>query len=289
MPATNEPANEPATNEAVSGVAAGVPFIAVPPAGGPRPSAPAVVAWHMMDAPRTEAAFAAALPMNDLDAWRIYMGLPLSGSRLPEGGVDELMRLGYEDAVLNLQGPVVSQAVEEFPDAFATLRSRFDLGAGPIGLVGGSIGAAVALQVLLEQRVVASAAVLVSPLIQLRQSVDAMARQFGFTYTWSDESSRIAERLDVVARAAEFVEAGEPAVLLAVGEQDDADGFRVPAAALREKLRELYADDERIELVEIAGMGHALAEEPGVEPAPQTRYAAEVDRQAVAWLRTHLG
>jgi hypothetical protein len=35
-------------------------------------------------------------------------------------------------------------------------------------------------------------------------------------------------------------------------------------------------------------MGHALAEEPGTEPAPQTAHAAEVDRRAVAWLDRHL-
>jgi hypothetical protein len=36
-------------------------------------------------------------------------------------------------------------------------------------------------------------------------------------------------------------------------------------------------------------MGHALAEEPGIDPAPQSPQAAEVDRQAAGWLRRHLG
>ncbi|MDQ3931644.1 MAG: alpha/beta hydrolase, partial [Actinomycetota bacterium] len=104
---------------AITGEAAGVPFVAVPPANGPRPSAPVVVAWHLMDPPRTEAAFAAAVPLDGLDAWRIYLGLPMSGSRLPAGGFDEVMRLGYEDAVLNLQRPVIYGAAEEFGPAFA--------------------------------------------------------------------------------------------------------------------------------------------------------------------------
>jgi hypothetical protein len=38
----------------------------------------------------------------------------------------------------------------------------------------------------------------------------------------------------------------------------------------------------------VAGMGHALADEPGVEPAPQTPAAAEVDRHVAAWLRAAL-
>ena len=82
-----------------SGVAAGVPFLAIPPSTESRAAAPVVVAWQLMDPPRTEAAFAAAVPLAGLDAWRIYLGLPLTGSRLPPGGVDELMRFGYEDAV----------------------------------------------------------------------------------------------------------------------------------------------------------------------------------------------
>ena len=35
-------------------------------------------------------------------------------------------------------------------------------------------------------------------------------------------------------------------------------------------------------------MAHALADEPGIEPAPQTSHAAVVDRYAVEWLRQHL-
>jgi len=104
-----------ATSSPVSGTAAGVPFLALPPTGGTRPGASVVVAWHLMDPPRTEAAFAAALPLAGLDAWRIYLGLPMCGARLPAGGQDELMRLGYADAVLNLQGPIAAQGAEESP------------------------------------------------------------------------------------------------------------------------------------------------------------------------------
>ena len=47
----------------VTGVAAGVPFLAVPPESGPHADAPVVVAWHLLDPPRTEAALAASLPL----------------------------------------------------------------------------------------------------------------------------------------------------------------------------------------------------------------------------------
>jgi hypothetical protein len=45
----------------ISGTAAGVPFTALPPAGAVDGPAPLIVTWHMLDAPRTDAAFAAAL------------------------------------------------------------------------------------------------------------------------------------------------------------------------------------------------------------------------------------
>jgi DNA-binding SARP family transcriptional activator len=38
----------------------------------------------------------------------------------------------------------------------------------------------------------------------------------------------------------------------------------------------------------LEGMEHALAEEPGIDPAPQTEVAKRVDPIAAEWLREHL-
>lgn len=241
-----------------------------------------------MDAPRTEAAFAAALPLSGLDAWRVYLGLPLTGARLPEGGVDELMRLGYADAVLNLYGPVTQQAVQEFEPALAELRGRLGLAEGPVAVLGGSIGSAVAQLVLTESAVPVAAGVLVSPVAQIRPVVEALSQQFGVTYAWSAAAEAVARRLDFVARAGEFSSRGEPAVLLVVGEDDDADGFLAPVERLRDALHHRYADPAQVDLVTVPGMAHALAEEPGIDPAPQTAAAGQVDALAVGWLRRHL-
>ena len=276
----------------IRGVAADVPFLAVPPSSSPAPGAPVVVAWHLLDPPRTEAAFAAALPLAGLEAWRIYLGLPLSGARLPDGGFEELMRLGFEDAVLNLHGPIAAQAAEEFPNALAELRERLGLGRDPLAVVGGSIGSAVAQLALAETApdagIDVAAAVLISPIVQLVPVVDAMGRRFGVTYPWSPPSLEVARRLDFVARADEIARAGQPAVRLIVGAEDDAEGFLAPADRLRRALAERYDDPSRVDGVVVPGMGHALADEPGVEPAPQTPHGAAVDRLAVEWLRRHL-
>jgi pimeloyl-ACP methyl ester carboxylesterase len=272
--------------EPITGVAAGVPFLAVPPTGD-RESAPVVVAWHLMDPPRTEVAFAAAVPLNGLDAWRFYLGLPMSGSRSPAGGVDEVMRLGYEDAVLNLYEPVTVQAAEEFGPAFVELRDRFGCAPGPLGLLGGSHGSAVAQLVIAEQDADVAAAVLVSPVCELYSVVQAVATRFGFTYPWTDRSREVARRLDFVSRADE-VTARNPAVLLLVGEDDDVSGFREPATRMRSALAERLVPPDRAELALVPGMAHTFADEPGVEAAPQVPAAAEVDRLAAAWLGRHL-
>ena len=83
---TDTPSAEPITGTTSNGV----PFLAIPPTGD-RATAPIVVLWHLMDPPRTEAAFAAALPLDGLDAWKLYLGLPGFGPRSPEGGLDEIM------------------------------------------------------------------------------------------------------------------------------------------------------------------------------------------------------
>jgi pimeloyl-ACP methyl ester carboxylesterase len=99
----------------------------------------------------------------------------------------------------------------------------------------------------------------------------------------------VARRIDFVSRADEIAKRkDQPAVLLVVGEDDDIQGFREPAAELRAALADRYTDPDRVEMVLVPGMEHTLAEEPGVEPAPQTAHAAEVDRLAMQWLRRYL-
>jgi pimeloyl-ACP methyl ester carboxylesterase len=276
----------------ITGTAAGVPFVAFGPDTESASRAPVVIAWHLMAPPRSEAALAAALPLDGLDAWRIYLGLPMHGARSPEGGFGALMQLAAEDAVLKVHGPVATQAAEEFAPALAELRRQLDLRDGPVGLVGGSIGGAVAQLVLTDAAptagITVSAAVLVSPVTRLDAMVEAAGRQFGMTYPWTPPARAVADRLDFVARADDFVKAGQPAVQIIVGADDDREGFEAPATQLRDALSERYDDPSRVELRVVAGMGHGLAEEPGLEPAPQTPEAKIVDGFAVSWLARYL-
>ncbi|NIJ11482.1 dienelactone hydrolase [Saccharomonospora amisosensis] len=259
------------------GTAAGVPFVALPPADD-RTAAPLVVAWHLMSPPRSEQAMSAALPMAGLAAWRVYLGLPMSGERAPAAGEEEFFRLAAQDYVLNVAEPVTEQAAAEFPAVVAELRQRLSAADTPVGVLGGSAGATVALEVMARQDVPVDAAALVSPVTQLAPAVAANERNYGVTYHWSERSRAVARRYDFVRRAEELT--GH--VLLVVGERDDI-AFREPASALRDAL------GERARLVVIPGMEHALAEEPGIEQAPQTEHAALVDAEVTEWFRARLG
>jgi alpha-beta hydrolase superfamily lysophospholipase len=253
-------------SETIEGVAAGVPFVAVPPAD---PDAPAalVAGWHLMDVPASERAMAEAVPMAGLQAWRVYFGLPLSGARLPEGGPQEVFRRASEDAVLNVFEPVTEQAAGEFPAALAELRDRLPGATGPLGVFGGSAGAIVALEVLARGDAGIAAAAVASPVVQLAPMIAANERRFGVSYTWSERSRAVAARYDYVDRAAELT-----APLLLVTGADDDVAIREPAAALHEKLGS--------ELVTVEGMAH--------EFPPGTPEAARVDAAFTGWFARRL-
>ena len=274
----------------VTGAAAGVPYVALPPAGWQDggETAPLVIAWHLNDPPRSAAAMAAALPLAGVAAWRVYLDLPMHGRRQLPGGLEEFMRLGYQDAVLKAFEPQVSQAVEEFPAVLAALRAQLPVTDGPIGVAGASIGALPAQLVMAGGAAQVSAAVLISPVIQLAEVVAANERRFAVTYPWSEASRGVAARFDFVARAAETAALDpQPAILLVTGAEDD-PAFSRQAQRLHAELRRRYSDPDRVSLAVIPAMGHAFAAEPGLEPAPQTTEAKLVDAIVTGWFRQHL-
>jgi pimeloyl-ACP methyl ester carboxylesterase len=275
---------------ALRGIAADVPFVALPPAerrDGDE-AAPLIVAWHLNDPPRSAAAMASALPLAGVAAWRVYLDLPMHGRRQLPGGLDEFMQLGYEDAVLKAFEPQVSQAVAEVPAVLAELQARLPLTDGPIGLVGASIGTLPAQLVIAEGAARVAAAALISPVIQLAEVVAANERRFNVTYPWSDASRAVASQLDFFARALEIAARDpQPALLLITGAEDD-PAFRLQTQRLHSELRQRYKDPERLRQMSIPGMKHGFATEPGIEPAPQTTEAQLVDAATTNWFRGYL-
>lgn len=283
------------------GVAAGVPYVALRPARGRR--APLVVAWHQLDPPRTGQAMAAALPLARLAAWRVYLGLPITGARTPASGQNEFARLGAQDVAGEPAGAVVEQAFAEFPAAVTALRRKLPLDDGPIGLLGEGVGAAVALLALAESEVPVRAAALVSPAVQPQQVVATtrrrdnlcgrwtrVAARAGAGRSWSTGATRAgAGRLDFAARASEIAGRDpQPAVLLVTG-ADAGDGASESAERLWHTLADRYRVPGRVALVIMPGLAaHSLAGGPGIDPAPQTPGEARADAVITSWLARHL-
>ena len=260
--------------ETIIGTAAGVPYTALPPTGAPAGPAPLVVTWHMLDAPRTDAAFAAALPMAAVPAWRVHLGMPMCGARMVDGRVDAAVALIVEDPLLAFAVPIVRQAAAEFPAALAAVRDQLPVDHGPVTVLGASLGGAVALEVLTTQEIPVRAVALVNPAVR----VGAVVGIVGRPYRWTDEARATAAAFDYVARAADVPDVP---LLLVSGEQDHAE-IRADAVALVDAL------GPRAELVTVPGVPHPLADEPGLEPAPQQPRARAVDEVLTRWLRRRL-
>jgi dienelactone hydrolase len=272
--------------ETITGTAAGVPFTALPPTDATEGPAPLIVTWHMLDAPRTDAAFAAALPMTRVPAWRVHLGMPMCGARMVDGRVDAVIELIRQDALMAYLAPFLHQAADEFPAALAALRDQLPVDDEPVCVLGGSLGGAVALEVLTKGRIPIKAAALVNPAVRIRSAVELIESGSGQAYPWTAKSRTTADELDFVARVAGGVSA-QPALLLVSGELDH-PAFRTDAAALVDALREQYQHPDDVELTTVPDLPHPLAEEPGLEPAPQLPQAKVVDEILTQWFLRQL-
>ncbi|MBL8925350.1 MAG: prolyl oligopeptidase family serine peptidase [Pseudonocardia sp.] len=266
--------------QTISGTAAGVPFTALAPVGAVDGPAPLIVTWHMLDAPRTDAAFAAALPMTGVPAWRVHLGMPMCGARMVDGRLDAAIELARKDALLAFLAPFVYQAAEEFPAALAAVREQLPIDDKPVSILGASLGGAVALQVLTSGTTPIRAAALVNPAVRIRSIVGLVEALAGHPYQWTAESDKVADELDFVTRA-EAVTAQRPLLVIS-GEQDHPD-LREDADALVNALRERYARSGEVELITVPDLAHPLAEEPGLEPAPQLPAVKAVDEVLTRW------
>ncbi|RLK58626.1 alpha/beta hydrolase [Actinokineospora cianjurensis] len=255
----------------ITGTAGNVPFTALPPPhDGP---APLIVTWHMMDPPRSDAAFAAALPMTDVPAWRVHLAMPLCGARMVNGTTDAIVDLASQDPLMSFLHPFVEQATDEFPAALAALRTHLTTDDGPIGILGASLGAAVALRVLTGTDTPVRAAAIVNGAIRMR-SVVAL---FPGDYPYDTHTTAIVDDLDFTTKTDTIT-----TPLLIITGAHDHPALHADAHHLATTL------GDRAELHTIPDLTHPLAEEPGIVPAPQLPQAREVDTHLTTWFRRHL-
>jgi len=227
---------------------AGVPVVVRPPAN-PRLPAPLIVLWHGAGIPGSEESLAETLPLEKVQAWKAYLGLPLFGKRLPVGGTDEIMQRQLENYVLRALLPTIEPAMQELPNVVRALQARFSINDQEgIGLFGWSVGGLTALLTLVESSLPIKVAVLAGVTKDLTVAVDNYERhvqnayptlkeQYPWVekrYRWTEESEVAKQRLDFVSHASKITQRQPmPAILFAHGSQDDI--FPVS------KVEELYA------------------------------------------------
>jgi predicted esterase len=222
-----------------------------------------IILWHGFGPPASESAMMEALPLDDVDAVKVYLGLPLFGARAPVGGMKELARRQSEDVGLEVFKPVVAGAADELPGVVAALVGQGCMKNGsPVRLVGFSAGGAVVLHALSQGRVTIVAAVLINPSTGLSDSIQAYEHATGKTYGWSTASRELARQTDAAVHTTDIAR-HRPALLLLQGASDPVlDAQAVPA--LCNRLAPLYGDQaSRLQCQQLAGMSHQWAADPG--------------------------
>ena len=256
-------ASDPSDVVTVETTLAGVPAILrVPKTISKAP----IVLWHGFGPPASEQALMDALPLDDVPAVKVYLGLPLFGKRAEAGGVDALRRRQETDVALRVFEPVVAGAAKELPSVIEALRKDgCAKGGEKIGLFGFSAGGAAVLYALAERDVPIGSAVVLNASIGLSASVAAYERATGKTYAWSDAARDLARRTDAIDRARDIA-AGRPAVLIVQGAKD---AMLTPelATSLHGALAPLYAghDADREQLVLLDGLSHNVTDAAGID------------------------
>ncbi|MEZ0469709.1 alpha/beta hydrolase family protein [Luteimonas salinilitoris] len=237
---------------------AGVPALLRVP---PTITGPPVLLWHGFGPPASERALMEMLPLDDVAALKVYLGLPLFGARAPAPG--ELARRQAEDLASEVFEPVVMAAAEELPAVLGALQRigcmRPD---DRIGLFGFSAGGAAVLFALAERDVPVAGAVVLNASTGLGTSVAAYERTTGKSYPWNDRARALAQRSDAVKRA-DAIAAGDPPPALRIV-QGTADAMLTPepALALQQALAPRYGAHagQRLHLELVEGMPHNVTD-----------------------------
>lgn len=246
-----------------------------------RVSKPPIVLWHGFGPPESERALMDALPLDDVPAVKVYLGLPLFGSRALADG--ELGRRQQQDLGSLVFEPVVMGAAKELPSVLRALEQHGCMRPGAsIGLFGFSAGGAAALYALAERDVRIGAAVTLNASTGLSASVNAFERVTKGTYEWTDATRRLAHRSDAVSRAMDIAAGAPQPALLIVHGADDAMLTPSVAVTLHEALQPLYTKaevSERLQLTVMPDLAHAWIDTGNVEALRSS---------IAAWFHTYL-
>ena len=247
-----------------------------------RISKPPIILWHGFGPPDSERALMEALPLDDVPAVKVYLGLPMFGSRALAPG--ELARRQREDLGTLVFEPVVMAGAKELAPVVRALEQRGCVRSGAaIGIFGFSAGGAAALYALAEADVRIGVAVTLNASTGLSASVAAYERVTKDSYEWTAATRKLARRSDAVSRAKDIAAGESPPALLIIHGAEDAMLTPSVAVTLHEALQPLYAQTstaDRLQLSVVPGLGHAWASE--------TQDVEALRGPIAAWFHTHL-
>jgi len=249
----------------------------------PKISQAPVVLWHGFGPPVSERALMDALPLDDVPAVKVYLGLPMFGSRKPEGGAAELARRQQQDLATLVFEPAVMGAARELPAVVRALEQRGCMKRGErIGLFGFSAGGAAVLYALAERVVPIDVAVTLNASTGLSASVEAYERVTKRSYEWTDAARTIAQLSDTAGRAKDIANGRPPPALLIIHGNEDTMLTPQVASTLHQALLPHYQEAlavQRLQLLLVPGLAHAWTS-PGSAPVLRSPIAA--------WFHTHL-
>jgi dienelactone hydrolase len=281
---------------------AGVPLLLRSP-DNPNRQTPLILFWHGFGSPNCEADVAEAFPLEQVEAWKAYLGLPLFGQR--SGGAEDLMRRQFEDYVLQLLLPVIDQAIRELPSVVEGLRSQCELdNNSPLGLFGFSAGGLATLLTLTESQLPIQATVLAGVTKDLASAVatyekftksayEMLKEQYPALkaeYAWSEESQAAKNRLDFVTRSEEIAQREPlPAILFVHGVQDEAFNIQdveVLYNALKVQYEQVH-HPERLSIKVFQNLKHAIDLAANSLPS-QRADIVEMEKDTAIWFNQFL-
>jgi predicted esterase len=246
-------------------------------------SRPPVVLWHGFGPPASERALMDALPLDELPAIKVYLGLPLFGARAPPDFVKELSRRQEEDFASLLFEPSVMGAARELHAVIQSLREHGCMKPDDrIGLFGFSAGGASALNALVNREVPIGVVVTLNASTGLSSSIQALERVTKQPYKWTAHARQLAESSDAVLHAAQIASGKPPPALLIVHGADDKTMAPEIALSLHAALLPHYREagyEQRLRVVIQPGMPHRWLDAQNTE---------ELRRLIGKWFEQHL-
>ena len=219
-----------------------------------------IVLWHGFGPPDNERALMEALPLDNVPALKVYLGLPLFGARAPAGRGELAGRQRRDLATLVFE-PAVMGAAKELPAVLKELEQLHCMNRGEaIGLFGFSAGGAAVLYALAEADVPIGVAITLNASTGLTASVQAYERATKGSYAWTDAARKLARESDALGRAKEIAASNPPPALQIIHGAEDAMLTPRIAIALRDALQPLYDEAKaapRLQLTVVPGMAHA--------------------------------